>query len=51
MGLQAWEDSPNGKIQRFDVVVAKNYLAEDELSAMVRIVNAYLDLVELFQQK
>ena len=47
MGLQTWKDSPNGKIQRFDVVVAKNYLTEDELSAMAKIVNAYLDLAEL----
>ena len=47
MGLQTWKDSPNGKIQRFDVVVAKNYLTEDELSAMARIVNAYFDLAEL----
>lgn len=47
MGLQTWKDSPNGKIQRFDAVVAKNYLTEDELSAMARIVNAYLDLAEL----
>lgn len=47
MGLQTWKDSPNGKIQRFDVVVAKNYLTEDELSAMARIVNAHLDLAEL----
>ena len=47
MGLQTWKNSPNGKIQRVDVVVAKNYLTEDELSAMARIVNAYLDLAEL----
>lgn len=47
MGLQTWKDSPNGKIQRFDVVVAKNYLTKDELSAMAKIVNAYLDLAEL----
>lgn len=47
MGLQTWKDSPSGKIQRFDVVVAKNYLTEDELSAMAKIVNAYLDLAEL----
>lgn len=37
----------NGKTQRFDVVVAKNYLTEDELSSMAKIVNAYLDLAEL----
>lgn len=37
----------DGKIQKFDVTIAKNYLTEDELSAMARIVNAYLDLAEL----
>lgn len=47
MGLTTWKDAPNGKIQRFDVVVAKNYLTKEELSAMARIVNAYLDLAEL----
>ena len=47
MGLQTWKDAPSGKIQRFDVVVAKNYLTKEELSAMARIVNAYLDLAEL----
>ena len=46
MGLQTWKDAPSGKIQRFDVTVAKNYLTEQELSAMARIVNAYLDLAE-----
>lgn len=47
MGLTTWKDAPNGKIQKFDVVVAKNYLTAEELSAMARIVNAYLDLAEL----
>lgn len=47
MGLQTWKDAPKGKIQQFDVTVAKNYLTEKELSAMARIVNAYLDLAEL----
>ena len=47
MGLTTWKDAPNGKIQKFDVVVAKNYLTREELSAMARIVNAYLDLAEL----
>lgn len=47
MGLTTWKDAPDGKIQRFDVIVAKNYLTKDELSAMARIVNAYLDLAEL----
>ena len=47
MGLTTWKDAPNGKIQKFDVVVAKNYLTKEELSATTRIVNAYLDLAEL----
>ncbi len=47
MGLTTWKDAPDGKIQKFDVVVAKNYLTKEELSTMARIVNAYLDLAEL----
>ena len=47
MGLTTWKDAPDGKIQKFDVAVAKNYLSEKELTAMSRIVNAYLDLAEM----
>ena len=47
MGLTTWKDAPDGKIQRFDVVIAKNYLTKEELSSMARIVNAYMDLAEL----
>lgn len=47
MGLTTWKDAPEGKIQKFDVAVAKNYLSEKELTAMSRIVNAYLDLAEM----
>ena len=46
MGLTTWQDAPNGKIQKFDVSIAKNYLSEEELSAMGQIVNAYLELAE-----
>lgn len=46
MGLHTWTDAPSGKIQRFDVVVAKNYLTEHELSQLSRLVNAYLDVAE-----
>jgi hypothetical protein len=46
MGLTTWKDAPTGKIQQFDVSSAKNYLSEDELAAMSRIVNAYLDIAE-----
>jgi hypothetical protein len=46
MGLQTWADAPSGKIQKFDVVVAKNYLTEHELAQLSRLVNAYLDVAE-----
>ena len=45
--LTTWLDAHHGKIQRFDVTVSKNYLSEDELYTMAKIVNAYLDLAEL----
>lgn len=51
MGLTTWKDAPHGKIQRFDVVDAKNYLTDDEISVMARIVNAYLDFAELKAKK
>lgn len=47
MGLTTWKDAPDGKIHEFDVVIAKNYLTEDELRAMSLIVNGYLDFAEL----
>ncbi len=46
MGLSTWTDAPHGKIQKFDVVVAKNYLTEHELKQLSRLVNAYLDVAE-----
>ncbi len=46
MGLTSWEAAPEGKILKTDVVIAKNYLNEDELQSLGRIVNAYLDLAE-----
>lgn len=46
MGLTSWEESPDGKINKLDVSVAKNYLTKDELESLGRIVNAYLDLAE-----
>ena len=47
MGLTTWEGAPNGKIHKYDVVIAKNYLSKKELANMGRLVNAYLDLAEL----
>ncbi len=46
MGLTSWENSPEGKILKSDVSVAKNYLSQDELESLGRIVNAYLELAE-----
>ena len=46
MGLTTWKDAPEGKIYPFDVVVAKNYLTEDEMAQLQRLVSAYLDIAE-----
>ena len=46
MGLTTWTDAPTGKIQKFDVVVAKNYLTTSELTQLQRLVSAYLDIAE-----
>ena len=46
MGLITWENAPQGKIVKTDVSIAKNYLKENELEDMGRIVNAFLDLAE-----
>ena len=46
MGLTTWREAPDGKIQRGDVTVAKNYLNENELRSLELIVSAYLDLAE-----
>lgn len=46
MGLTTWEQAPRGKIRKSDVVIAKNYLADDELGMLERMVNAYLEFAE-----
>jgi hypothetical protein len=46
MGLTTWTDALTGKIQKFDVVVAKNYLTTSELTQLQRLVSAYLDIAE-----
>ena len=46
MGLSSWENSPKGKILKADISIAKNYLTQDELGSLGRIVNAYLELAE-----
>ena len=39
--------APEGKIHRYDVVIAKNYLTDDELQILARMVSAYLDFAEM----
>ena len=46
MGLTSWKNSPEGKVLKTDVSVAKNYLTKAELESLGRIVGAYLDLAE-----
>lgn len=46
MGLTSWKYSPQGKIRKTDVVIAKNYLTEKELKPLNRIVTMYLDYAE-----
>jgi hypothetical protein len=46
MGLKTWKSAPQGRIQKADVSVAKNYLEEDEIKALERIVSMYLDYAE-----
>lgn len=47
MGLMTWDGAPDGKIHRYDVVIAKNYLTEEELQTLALMVSAYLDFAEV----
>lgn len=47
MGLTSWEGAPKSKIHKYDVAVAKNYLSENEIAQLERMVSAYLDLAEM----
>ena len=46
MGLTSWKKSPNGKIMESDVIIAKNYLSEDEIKDLEGIVSAFLEIAE-----
>lgn len=46
MGLTTWKESPNGKIYKSDVTIAKNYLTETELRNLNNVVNIFLDIAE-----
>lgn len=47
MGLTSWKSAPEGKIQKFDVSIAKNYLTEREIDFLNRLVSMYLDYAEI----
>lgn len=51
MGLMTWQDAPDGKIKKSDVIIAKNYLSEFELSQLNRMVTSYLDFAENMAQR
>ena len=51
MGLTSWNKSPNGKILKMDVAIAKNYLTKSELESLGRIVNGYLDFAEEYAKQ
>lgn len=51
MGLTTWENAPDGKILKADVTVAKNYLSQEEMNYLERIVSLYLDYAELQAQR
>ena len=46
MGLTTWKNAPDGRVQKSDTIVAKNYLSDKEVTALNRISNAFLDLAE-----
>ena len=51
MGLTSWDGAPTGKIHKYDVAIAKNYLSKFELGQMQRIVSAYHDMAELLAMR
>ena len=50
MGLTTWKDAPDGKILKRDVLVAKNYLNEKEISKLNRLVTMFIDYAELMAE-
>lgn len=47
MGLTSWDGAPEGKIHKYDVTVGKNYLTQEELQLLERLVSSYLDFAEM----
>ena len=51
MGLTSWKNSPDGRVLKSDVAIAKNYLTQKELDMLDRIISAYFDHIEFLAQK
>ncbi len=51
MGLTTWKGAPDGKILKSDVLIAKNYLNEKELSKLNRLVTMFIDYAELMAEE
>lgn len=51
MGLTTWKNAPDGRIQKSDSIVAKNYLSDSEIQQLERLSTAFLDLAELRAQR
>ena len=51
MGLTTWEKSPDGKILKSDVIIAKNYLDEKEIKGLNNLVNLFLDIAENYAER
>ncbi|SDX97836.1 Virulence protein RhuM family protein [Lachnobacterium bovis DSM 14045] len=50
MGLTTWKGAPDGKILKSDIIVAKNYLNEKEISRLNRLVTMFIDYAELMAE-
>jgi hypothetical protein len=50
MGLTTWKDAPDGKILKRDIIIAKNYLNEQEISRLNRLVTMFIDYAELMAE-
>ncbi|MDK6233486.1 virulence RhuM family protein [Aerococcus sp. UMB10185] len=50
MGLTTWKNSPDGKILKSDTQIAKNYLSEDEIKKLNRLVTMFIDYAELMAE-
>lgn len=51
MGLTTWKNAPKGRIYKYDTLIAKNYLAEEQIRSLERLITGYLDYIERLIEK